>query len=148
MIIILNYFRTQCKCSLMKKIVYLAFILPLAIACNQKETNQQDEISKNVNSIFATYYEERLQLYPLEATAIADNRYNDQLPVDISDSYREKLKAFYQKNLDAISTLDRAQLKGQDVLSYDIFKREMQMQLEGLTFKDNLMPVNQFWSMH
>lgn len=28
-----------------------------------------------------------------------------------------------------------------------MFKREMEMQLEGLTFQDNLMPVNQFWSM-
>lgn len=132
----------------MKNIAYASLILMSILSCNQKPIPQNDDISKNVKKILDDYYEERLQFFPLEATAIADNRYNDQLPADISDSYREKLKAFYQKNLDAISNLDRAQLTGQDVLSYDIFKREMQMQLEGLTFKDNLMPVNQFWSMH
>ncbi len=132
----------------MKKTVHAALMLMTIVACNQKTVQQQDEISQNVNKLFDDYYEKRLQLFPLEATAIADKRYNDQLPVDISDSYRGKLKAFYQKNLEAIAKYDRAALKGQDVLSYDIFKREMQMQMEGLTFKDNLMPVNQFWSMH
>jgi len=29
-----------------------------------------------------------------------------------------------------------------------MFKYEMQMQIDGLKFKDNLMPVNQFWSMN
>jgi uncharacterized protein (DUF885 family) len=101
-----------------------------------------------MNKIFNSYYEERLQLYPLEATAIADERYNDTLPCDISDAYREKLKSFYKKYLDEISGVKRDELKGEDVLSHDVFKREMQMQLEGLSFHDNLIPFNQFWGMH
>ena len=75
-----------------------------------------------MNKVFDNYYEERLKLFPLEATAIADNRYNDQLPCDISDSYREKLKLFYQKYLDEISKFKREELKGEDVLSYDVFQ--------------------------
>lgn len=35
----------------------------------------------------------------LEATANGDNRYNDQLPIDISESYRMKVKAFYESQL-------------------------------------------------
>ena len=103
---------------------------------------------KTMDEIFSSYYEERLKLFPLEATAIADDRYNDQLPCDISDSYREKLKSFYNKFLDVISRVKREELQGEDVLSYDVFKREMEMQLEGLSFKDNLIPLNQFWGMH
>jgi len=133
----------------MKKttLIHLLVLVTL-FSCNQAvKQNNVEENTVNINQLLSNYYEERLPLFPFEATAIADNRYNDQLPCDISDSYREKLKAFYKKHLDAISACDRSKLKGQDILSYDVFKREMEMQLEGLNFNDNLMPMNQFWSM-
>ena len=118
-------------------------------ACTQQEVkNSANDNPKDVNKIFDNYYEERLQLFPLEATAIADNRYNDKLPCDISDSYREKLKSFYKKYLDEISAVKRENLKGEEALSYDVFKREMEIQIEGLNFHDNLIPFNQFWGMH
>src|SRR3954470_8117704 len=109
-----------------KKFLPLIFVLGTIISCNgpTKEINMNDN-STDIKKLLDTYYEERLQLFPLEATAIADNRYNDQLPCDISDSYREKLKTFYKKYLDSVSTFDRSQLKPQDGLSYDVFKREM-----------------------
>jgi uncharacterized protein (DUF885 family) len=118
------------------------------IACKNSQEKEKSSGMKNISEILDSYYEERLQYFPLEATAIADNRYNDKLPADISDSYREKLKTFYKKYLDQISSIDSSKLTGQDILSYAVFKREMNIQLEGLSFHDNLMPVNQFWSMH
>jgi uncharacterized protein (DUF885 family) len=128
----------------MKKI-YLVLLLFSFAACQTKET-KNEVIS--LNKLLDNYYEERLQYFPMEATAIADNRYNDTLPVDISDSYREKLKGFYKKYIDEISKIDTASLSKQERLSYDVFKREMSIQLEGLNFRDNLMPINQFWGMH
>jgi len=94
------------------------------------------------------YYEERLKLFPLEATGIADNRYNDTLPVDISDSYRSILRNFFTTYGEKFSKIDRAKLSGQSILSFDVMQYEMDMQVKGLSFNDNLMPVNQFWSMH
>ena len=125
-----------------------AMFLIMIASCTPQKTEQANDASKNINKIFDSYYEERLKLFPLEATAIADNRYNDQLPCDISDAYRDKMKAFYKKYLDEISKVKREELKGEDGLSHDVFKREMQMQLEGLSFHDNLIPFNQFWGMH
>src|SRR3954462_4238164 len=110
----------------MKRLTYIC-LLAFVIACTPK-TQKSDELSKNMNKLFENYYEERLQLFPLEATAIADNRYNDLLPADISDSYRQKLKAFYQKYQNELASYDRSQLKGQDVLSYDVLKHEMEIQ--------------------
>lgn len=104
--------------------------------------------NSKLDSILHEYYEDRLKLYPLEATAIADERYNNILPADISDSYRDKLKNFYSSYAEKFSKIDRAKLSGQSVLSFDIMQYEMDMQLKGLQFHDNLMPVNQFWSMH
>jgi uncharacterized protein (DUF885 family) len=132
----------------MNRFSYLVVVL-FSIACNQKSAQpMNDDLSKNINKLFENYYEERLQLYPLEATSIADDRYNHLLPVDISDDYRKQLKAFYQRYQNELASYDRTQLKSQEVLSYDVLKHETEMQLEGLEFKDNLMPVNQFWSMH
>src|SRR4051812_17454376 len=135
-------------CFMKTTLIFLTTVITLTACTQQELKNSAKDNSKDVNKIFDTYYEERLQLFPLEATAIADNRYNDLLPADISDSYRQKLKAFYEKYQNELASYDRSQLKGQDVLSYDVLKHEMEIQLEGLSFKDNLMPVNQFWSMH
>src|SRR4051812_43988059 len=106
----------------------LALILLVLISSCQSKTKKEmpEQSSKDLKQLFDNYYEERLKYFPLEATAIADKRYNDQLPIDISDSYRDTLKNFYQKYLDAISKYDRNTLTGQDILSYDIFKREME----------------------
>jgi uncharacterized protein (DUF885 family) len=121
-------------------LIFLAATLAL-VSCSQHELkNSVNETSKDMNKIFDNYYEERLRLFPLEATAIADNRYNDQLPCDISDAYREKVKSFYKKYLGEISAVKRQDLKSEEALSYDVFKREMEIQLEGLHFHDNLNP--------
>lgn len=132
----------------MKKIVYLAGILSLLASCKLSNTNQGSEGNKEMAALLDRYYEERLQLFPIEATVNGDNRYNDKLYVDFTDSYQEKLKTFYSAYLTYITRFDREHLNTNDQLNYDIFKREMEINLEGLHFHDNYMPMNQFESMH
>jgi uncharacterized protein (DUF885 family) len=125
--------------------LYAVLLSVVIISCNNEE---KKSTMKTLNTILDNYYEDRLQLFPLEATAIADNRYNDKLPADISNSYRKQLKGFYENYLDEISRIDKSKLSDQELLSYEVFKKELNIQLEGLSYKDNLMPVNQFWGMH
>lgn len=40
-----------------------------------------------LHQLFEDYYEDRLKLFPLEATAQGDPRYNDQLPNSVSMSF-------------------------------------------------------------
>ncbi|MBK5284393.1 MAG: DUF885 domain-containing protein, partial [Bacteroidia bacterium] len=62
----------------MKNNFLILLIAIILFSCNRKNAQQNDNtISKNMNNVFDNYYEERLKLFPLEATAIADNRYND-----------------------------------------------------------------------
>src|SRR5437763_3694488 len=110
----------------------LALLIVSIVSCRSNEKKPMS----NIDQLLDSYYEERLQYFPLEATAIADNRYNDKLPAEISESYRKKLKVFYKKYLDEIEKIDRSVLGEQDALSYDVFNREMKIQLEGLEFKD------------
>ena len=102
---------------------------------------------KSISNLFEQYYDERMQLFPLEATTNGDNRYNNILPADISDSYRDTIKVFYQTFLDSLNTYKRNELPENDQISYDILKWDLETALEGLRFHDNLRPINQFWSL-
>lgn len=121
------------------------------ISCTNSNENTADtetmQETQNIDQIFSNYYEDRLKLFPLEATAIADKRYNDQLPNDISQEHKAQVRAFYQKYLTQINKVDRDKLNEQQRTSYDIFKYEMQMALEGLDQPTELMPLNQFWGL-
>ncbi|MCX6291155.1 MAG: DUF885 domain-containing protein, partial [Bacteroidetes bacterium] len=126
--------------------ILIAFVL-IFNSCTHKTGNQSSKEMNPVNTLFAQYYDELMRLTPIEATRHGDNRYNDQLPIDISESFRDTLKLFYQKYLDSLNTYDRTKLNEQDGISYDILKWDLQMALDGLKFSDNLVPINQFWSL-
>lgn len=131
-----------------KQLLPIFLLIIILTSCGpQTENTHRKTSTSDLAELLDRYYEERLQLYPLEATAIADDRYNDQLPCDISESYREKLKAFYKKYLNEVMTFNRDSLTAEEKISYDMFKREMEMQLEGFKFQDHLTPINQFWGL-
>lgn len=117
-------------------------------SCNNstmEKTTSND--SAAINRMFANYWEDKLKLSPLEATSTGDNRYNDILPNDGSVAYIAQAKQFYTRYLDSIKTFNRDNLTENDRISYDIFKREMEMQLESFSFHEELMPLNQFWGL-
>lgn len=118
-------------------------------ACTSSAPNEQKTGSKagnGLSDVFKSYWERRMQLFPLEATANGDNRYNDRMTITITESFRDSLKQFYTQNLDAVKALDTAGMKDADLLSYRLFRYEMEMGLEGLKYPTHLMPINQFWA--
>lgn len=132
---------------IMKKSIILFLAILCVAACNPGNTNHEKEDNRELATLFNNYYEQRLKLYPLEATAIRDTRYNDLLPVEFTDSYRDTLKIFYNQNLTYVSKYDWENLSDKDKISYDVFKREMQINLEGLGFPENYIPFQQFWGL-
>ncbi|KAA5542402.1 DUF885 domain-containing protein [Adhaeribacter rhizoryzae] len=131
----------------MKNTICILLASLMLLGCNQSGKESATAAEQKLSSVLDNYYEERLVLFPLEATAIADNRYNDQLPNDISEAHRAKVRRMYQKYLDQLGQIDTAALNEQEKLSYAIFKLDMKTALEGLKFNDHLLPVNQFWSL-
>ncbi len=132
----------------MKKSAIVLAILTLFAGCKLSNSNQNLQDNTELSALLDKYYEERLQLFPVEATIIGDSRYNDKLFIDFTDGYRQKLKEFYNRNSVYISKFERDVLNDNDKLSFDAFKREMEMNIEGLGFHDNYFPLNQFQSMH
>jgi len=132
----------------MKKVILFLSAIVLLVGCKLSNTNQTREDNKELAVLLDKYYEERLQFFPIEATLSDDNRYNDKMYVDFTDSYRAKLKEFYNRYRVYIAQFDRDALNDNDKLSFDAFSREMAINLEGLTFHDNYFPLNQFQSAH
>jgi uncharacterized protein (DUF885 family) len=137
------YFAFQIK--VMKKFVIPGIIFLLA-GCATKERSTASK-EDAFNTFVDNYYEAYLKLKPLEATVIADKRYNDQLPNDISVSYRDELRSFYKWCQDSLQNFDRDELTEQQQISYDILTYESEFQQQLLNYPDHLMPVQQFWGM-
>ncbi len=108
--------------------------------------NKQAEEGQKLNKVFEDYFEELIKLFPIYASYIGDKRYDDKFANDISENHRNKQKELFNKYLSQISEINRDLLQGQDRLSYDIFKRDMVLSLEGFQFNDHLIPVNQIQS--
>jgi uncharacterized protein (DUF885 family) len=131
----------------MKKLLFIFASVISLCSCKLSNRNQTMEDNKELKSLFDKYYDERMRLFPLESTANGETRYNDLLPADFTDSYRDTLKDFFNNYLIYVTRYDRDALNDNDKISYDIFKREMEMSLEGLTFHDNYIPFQQFWGL-
>jgi hypothetical protein len=51
--------------------------------------------NKDMGRVLNGYYNDRMKYYPLEATQNGFKGYNDQLPVDFTDSYLDTLRKFF-----------------------------------------------------
>ena len=114
------------------------------------ETQQQVKQSEatKLNSLLANHFDENLELNPVYATFVGVNKYNDKFNDPISESSLAKQLAFEKKYLALIEAIDVNQLSGQDLLSYEIFKRDREMAIEGSQFDSHLVPFNQMSGVH
>lgn len=136
--------------------LFVCLALCCLVACSNKPEPGETTGKSNddLSGLFENYYQERIRLVPLEGTQNGDTVANDRLYADFTDSYRAKLKEFFNRYLSEINKFDREDLDGNDRISYDIFKREMEMSLEGIDlgyfgsivmFPDHrLIPFHQF----
>ncbi|MBT2556743.1 DUF885 domain-containing protein [Hymenobacter sp. ISL-91] len=128
----------------------------LLTGCNQQQPATDENAAytapnlknvKDIDQLFAHYWEENSRLFPLDATTQGDNRFNNQLPNDGTRAFREQLRAFYQKYLDGLHQFKREKLSVNDKTSYDILEYDLQNKLEGLKLNTWMMPFQQFWGL-
>ena len=99
--------------------------------------------SSPLAALFSNYWEEQARLFPLQATAQGDNRYNDQLPNDQTQAFRAQLRTVYQRYQTQLRKIDRNQLNANDQTSYDIFDYDLAMSLAEQQQPSWMMPFNQ-----
>lgn len=105
---------------------------------------KKDEPNKDLAALINNYWEEYLKSNPVRATYYGDNRYNDLLYIDFTDSKRENTRQFNRKYLAAIEKFNRNSLNEKDKIDYDVLRHTLESALEVLSHNTNLMPFNQF----
>lgn len=132
----------------MKRYCIVLMSVLFLLSCNHASKNTTVNPSAPnaaFNKMLDDYYETHLHFFPLEATQIGDERFDDQLPADFTDGFRHRLGHFYNQYLSLLGKYDRDSLNDNDRISYDVLKYELTTDLEGLQFHDNYMPFQQFW---
>jgi len=110
-------------------------------ASSAKENNK--EFAQYLND----YFEGRMRLLPLEATQNAYPGYNDLLPADFTDSYRDSLKNFYTRVQEGLGKWDRSKLSPDDGISYDILQWDLGTRIEAFKYPYYYIPFNQFYAL-
>jgi uncharacterized protein (DUF885 family) len=138
----------------MKKILFLITLIIILISCKPGKVIHTKEDNKEFASLLDEYFSERMQLFPIEATLNGYNSFNNLLPADFTDSYRQRLINFFNRYQESVNTFNRERLNDNDRISYDIIKHEIEINLEGLNdfqlyystyyFIDSYMPFDQF----
>jgi len=95
------------------------------------------------NKFLDEYYEDGLVFNPVSATQRGDNRYNDQLPNNISAPYLKKLHDHNVKYQKALSAFKRESFNSFDKISYDIVSLQIKQALEREKFHFEYFPFDQ-----
>jgi uncharacterized protein (DUF885 family) len=119
----------------------------MAAAAGQQVAAPVADAGQRLNAMFERYFEEYLELNPLYATQLGDNRYNDRLPNDIGPEYRAREHEMNERYLAALQEFDPTKLSGEDRISYEIFLREGLRQRESERFPSYLLPLGRLFGL-
>lgn len=133
-----------------KYIAIIGFLCFFACKEQSKETTDKN-LSIHSNEAFRTllenYYQESLQLYPMNATAQGDNRYNDLLPNPLTNAFQAKEKAFYKDYKEKLGKFSDSELSKDEKMSKAILLWECDIHLEKSNFREDLFPIDQMWTL-
>lgn len=127
------------------KTILLVFMLVSAMTMN-KNSFPQDSDSR-LNSLFAEYDEFNIVSYPEGATYEGDHRFDDLL----SDQSEEANKKYYNNIREFQTKLENipySELNTDNKLNYDLFKRSIDLTLDGEKFNWHYMPIGQQGGIH
>ncbi len=101
------------------------------------------EQAAKLHALFEDEWQWTLREYPEFATRVGDPRFNDKL-TDLSPAAMDRRKRHERDVLERIRGIDRASLTGQDVLSYDLFRRAAEETVERQRFPAGKISVSGF----
>jgi uncharacterized protein (DUF885 family) len=91
------------------------------------------------------YWDDNLRLNPSSRSAVV--RFDPAGGYDISPQFLADSLDLERRYRDALAAVPRDALDAESQLTYDIFKREREVAIEGFTYPSELMPVNPFRSV-
>ncbi|NIR48948.1 DUF885 domain-containing protein, partial [candidate division KSB1 bacterium] len=108
---------------------------------------EKQDTAQQLHQIFDDYWQFLLKENPLMATARGDLRYNDRLSDESVAAYERRNQARLNF-LTRIEEIARDPLSEEDQLNYDLFKGQLQWNIQEFKFKTYLQPVHQRSGFH
>lgn len=105
---------------------------------------------KNLFEIFENYFNEWLYLYPFDASLMGFDILDkvEKIPVTISEEFKEREVNFYKKYKKILSDVKFENLNEKEKTQIKALKFTCDLFLKELSFPENLLPINHFYSLH
>src|SRR5215216_1503664 len=126
---------------MMRNTAVLTFIL-LTASMALSQVLSSSDAARKLHTLFKEDWQWALEQFPEGATFLGDNRYNNRL-TDLSPEAIGRRKAHDREALARIQQINRAELSGQDLISYDLFLLDKKLNVEGSQFPTEFMPIDQ-----
>jgi uncharacterized protein (DUF885 family) len=106
------------------------------------ETLKGNEAAPALNKLFEEEWDWTMRENPTFASTLGDRRFNDRWP-DASLEAIERRQQHRLQTLARLKGIDRARLNAADQLNYDLFRKDLENDIQEFSFRLYLMPVNQ-----
>jgi len=93
--------------------------------------------------IVETYFDQYLALNPIYATGLGDHRFDDRFGDYASMSWIADSLGVEQESLEKLQAVDPRQLSGEDLVTYEAFKRQRELNIGGYRYPSELLAINQ-----
>lgn len=130
--------------NLLYKTLFFFSLTGSLISCKKSDSPLTKETPVELDSIAANYYEQYLKLYPLEATAQGDLRYNDQLPINIDRDFISGEISFYNSVQTQLRKVDYKGLSDEDKTVYNVLDYTLKDKIERYAYHPEYIPFTQF----
>jgi len=107
----------------------------------RRKSVSSSETVTQLKHLYDDYWEFILKEYPLSATYLGDHRYDGSLEDGSEDAFHRRVDQ-YKKYLDALKSIRKPSAKP-ELLSYELFERELEDNLEAAKFRPYLTPMTQ-----
>ncbi|KIA89246.1 DUF885 domain-containing protein [Kaistella jeonii] len=130
--------------NLFFKTLFGFLMMASVLSCKKSDSPITKVTPVDLDSIAANYYEQYLKLYPLEATAQGDLRYNDQLPINIDKDFISGEITFYNTVQNQLKKVDYKSLNDNDKTVYDVLDYTLKDKIERYAYHPEYIPFTQF----
>jgi uncharacterized protein (DUF885 family) len=121
------------------------FLLTMSLlSCKKSDSPVTKVTPVDLDSIASNYYEQSLKLYPLDATAQGDLRYNDQLPINIDKDFISGEISFYNTVQNQLKKVDYKNLSDEKKTVYDVLDYTIKDKVERYAYHPEYIPFTQF----
>ena len=146
----LQFRRCRANLQVIAPCFLLGFLLPLFHLAAEDFKKQYDALagdhsqtdSVRLHRLFDIEWERGLQESPEGATSLGDTRFDDRW-TDLSEAAIEARKVESEWPLTVLKSIDRSKLSTADQLNYDLYRRDVELGIEGNRYPGELLQIGQ-----